>query len=294
MRTGGEIAGFFFLVLQYFLRFTERGLALFMYIYWLGTVHAPVLLDALSAALFLPFSPVRFWANFVSKDWAVREVLHVKPGLSPEHTWWIFLLAHWFLSGQVMSSFDFKKCCWSYSHAIFIFFNGNGVSDSKQQHEADHSSQFLARPSHGRRRSELEHYLCAGGNRIRALICSPDDKRDLAWHVEERWDYGWGFFPFLIKVTFWYHKAFCNSLTPSVPAGPTSHTTLVTCSISLTQVSIGLGEFRSGFSPGALQASIIFHIKLSLVLCVVREFEQVFSWVYKFLGSLNGSIFAWV
>lgn len=58
-----------------------------MYIYRLGTVHALVLLDAFSAALFLQFLPVRISANFVSNDYAVREVLHVKPGLSPEPEW---------------------------------------------------------------------------------------------------------------------------------------------------------------------------------------------------------------
>lgn len=49
----------FFLVLRYLLQFTERGLALFMYIYRLGTVHTLGLLDAFSAALFLQFPPVR-------------------------------------------------------------------------------------------------------------------------------------------------------------------------------------------------------------------------------------------
>lgn len=32
---------------------------------------------------------------------------------------------------------------------------------------------------------------------------------------------------FLNKATFRYQKAFCNSLTPSVPGGPESHTSSV-------------------------------------------------------------------
>lgn len=40
--------------------------------------------------------------------------------------------------------------------------------------------QFEASRCPSRRRAELKHYLCAGGERIRALIRSPDDKRDLA------------------------------------------------------------------------------------------------------------------
>lgn len=51
MRTEGEITGCFFSVLQYLLQFTERGLASFMYIYQLGTVHT-VLLGAFSAPFF--------------------------------------------------------------------------------------------------------------------------------------------------------------------------------------------------------------------------------------------------
>lgn len=63
---------------------------------------------------------------------------------------------------------------------------------------------------------------------------------------------GFFFFPFLIKVTFRYHKVFCNYLTLSVPGGPDSHTTFVSRGTSLAQVSLELGKFRSGFSPGEL------------------------------------------
>lgn len=41
-------------------------------------------------------------------------------------------------------------------------------------------NEFEASCCASRRRAELKHYLYAGGERIRALICSPDDKRDFA------------------------------------------------------------------------------------------------------------------
>lgn len=56
-------------------------------------------------------------------------------------------------------------------------------------------------------------------------------------------------FPFLNNVSFRYHKAVFGALTLSVPGGPESHTAFVTRGISLTQGSLGLENFRSGFKP---------------------------------------------
>lgn len=75
---------------------------------------------------------------------------------------------------------------------------------------------FSACPSHSRR-AELEHYFCTGGDRIRALICIPDDKRNLALYAKERWDF---FFLFLNEVTSRYHKGFFQFTNPICPRRP--------------------------------------------------------------------------
>lgn len=100
----------------------------------------------------------------------------------------------------------------------------------------------------------------------------------------------------LNKPTYWYYKAFHNSLSPSVPGGPKSHRAF-SCGSFLTRISTRQGKFvlgkcRSGFGPGELHSSTIFLIKLAPVLCVVREFQQLKANV--FLGLWSTGVWFWL
>lgn len=74
------------------------------------------------------------------------------------------------------------------------------------------------------------------------------------------------FFPFLNNVTFQYHKAGFSALTLSIPGGPESHTAFVIPGTSLTQVSLGLENLRSGFKPW--EVAIQHHVPYRIIQAI--------------------------